>query len=124
MTVTDRFRAGWEHLGRGLDAVRTRPPRRWALQVAFAVLGLALVILHWAGFLVGGALVGILSDSWRRAILAGLTFGVVAWAAFALRLAITGGLATYLASGQLLLVSLVVAVGLGTLGGFARALVP
>ena len=124
MSPLGTLRSGWERVGRPLDALRVPPGRRWILQLAFAGVGLAPAALHWSGLLVGGALLGLLSDSWRRAVLAGFAFGVLVWFAFVFRLALSGGLATYLASGQLLLVCAAVAIGLATIGGLARALFP
>lgn len=114
----------WFALRRGFDAVRSSPTRQWLLQVLAALVGLAAVTVHWSGLLVGGALVGVLSRSLRRALFAGLAFGAFAWTTFAIRLAVGGALEFYLASGELALVGLVASLGLGTLGGLARALVP
>ncbi|ELZ91431.1 hypothetical protein C440_13994 [Haloferax mucosum ATCC BAA-1512] len=48
-----------------------------ALVVA-TIVGLAAAAVHWIGLAVGGALVGVLATSLRRAVPQGLTFGGVA----------------------------------------------
>ena len=63
-----------------LTAVRADP--RWravALAVA-AVVGLAIVWVHWLGLFVAGALVGLVSRSVPRAVGWGLVVGVLALA--------------------------------------------
>lgn len=63
-----------------LTAVRADP--RWravALAVA-AVVGLAIVWVHWLGLFVAGALVGLVSRSVSRAVGWGLVVGVLALA--------------------------------------------
>ncbi|APW99499.1 hypothetical protein CHINAEXTREME_17760 [Halobiforma lacisalsi AJ5] len=67
----------------GLERVRTDSTvHAVALFVAVAV-GLALSWLHWLGLIVGGALVGLVSATPKRAVLGGLGFGVLVLAVFA-----------------------------------------
>jgi len=69
-----------------LEYVRThQPAHRVGLLVAFAV-GLVLTWIHWFGLVLGGALVGVVSQSGRRALLAGLGFGVTVLVAFVVTL--------------------------------------
>lgn len=41
------------------------------------LVGLLLAWIHWIGLFVAGSLVGIVSRTWRRALLAGLGIGVM-----------------------------------------------
>jgi hypothetical protein len=50
--------------------------RRVALIVA-VLLGIAATAIHWVGLFVAGALVGLTRQSLRRALLAGLGFGLL-----------------------------------------------
>lgn len=60
-----------------LTAVRANPRQRLvALAVAVAV-GMALTWVHWLGLFVAGALVGLVSKSLPRAVLAGVVFGLL-----------------------------------------------
>lgn len=106
-----------------LTAVRTDPRQRAAALAVGAVLGLALAQVHWIGFVVGGALVGLASRSLPRALAAGFGFGVLAWLAFAALLAAHGSLNGYLGTGQLLYVSVAIPLLGGTLGSLARGVV-
>jgi hypothetical protein len=105
-----------------LDAVRTDPRRRAVAFAVAAVVGLALATLHPIGFLVGGALVSLPTANWRRGLLAGLSFGVLGWLAFAGLLAANGALERYLAMGRILALSVAIPVVAGLVGGLARAL--
>ncbi len=59
-------------------AVRADRPRRWTALAAAAAVGLAVAWVHWAGLLVAGALVGVVSATTPRAVAAGLAVGVAA----------------------------------------------
>ncbi|ELY62034.1 hypothetical protein [Natronolimnohabitans innermongolicus] len=103
-----------------LERVRTEPgPHVAAVAVAVA-LGLLASWLHWAGLLVGGALVGFTAPSLPRAVVGGLGFGAVALVVFALSL----GDATLTVLEMTPVVYLVVAsaFGLPVLGSLARGL--
>lgn len=58
----------------GLREHRYQP----AVLVAAALVGLALAWVHWLGLFVAGALVGLVSRTLPRAVVAGLAFGVLA----------------------------------------------
>ncbi|NHN48995.1 hypothetical protein G9464_15535 [Halostella sp. JP-L12] len=103
-----------------LAAVRSDPRKRAGAIAVGAVLGLALAQVHWVGFVLGGALVGLASRDLPRALVAGLAFGVVAVLAFAALLAARGALGGYLSAGQLLYVSVAIPLLGGTLGSLAR----
>jgi hypothetical protein len=71
----------------------------------------------------GGVLCGAVAANRRRALLAGLGFGVLVWVAFALSLAASGDFGAYLAMGQLTAVSAVIPLAAATLGALSRWLV-
>ena len=109
-------------LGARLDALRVTPRRRRLATLVAALLSLAVVWLHWLGFVLGGALVALAQPSLRRGLLAGFGFGVLAWLAFAGWLMLTGDLARYLGMGQVLAVSTAVPLVGALLGSLARGL--
>lgn len=75
-----------------LAVVRTGKLADPALLVA-TVVGLASITLHWAGVVLGGALVGLLASSVRRAVAAGLTFGLLVVVVFGGWATLRGGVA-------------------------------
>ncbi|WP_138797442.1 hypothetical protein [Halostella sp. PRR32] len=106
-----------------LTAVRSDPRKRAAALALGVVLGLAVAQIHWVGFVVGGALVGLASRTLPRALAAGLAFGVLAWLAFVALLASHGTLGGYLDTGQLLYVSIAIPLVGGVLGSLVRGIV-
>jgi hypothetical protein len=106
-----------------LAPLRETPRYHWAGLVAAIVLGLALASVHWLGLVAGGALVGIVSTSFRRALLAGLGFGVlvvVSWVG----LAVVGGvLGKVLATGQLAGITVAIGLVAPVLGSLVRGIV-
>jgi len=101
-----------------LTEVRTNRRERWFALAGAAAIGIAAAQIHWYGFLVGGALVGLVSKSLPRALAAGLAFGLLAWGAFAALVAANGALWQYAATGQAFGLSVaipVVAAGVGSL---------
>ncbi|WP_458187617.1 hypothetical protein [Haladaptatus sp. NG-WS-4] len=106
-----------------LDAVQDDDTRRWMLVGGGAVLGLALAWFHWLGLLVGGALVSLPTREWKRGVLAGLGFGVLAILVFAGLLAAHGTLAPAVEMGQITFLAVGVPLVAGGIGGLARALV-
>ncbi|KTG10106.1 hypothetical protein AUR64_10950 [Haloprofundus marisrubri] len=106
-----------------LAPVRTGRYAEFALVVA-TVVGLAATAVHWAGLLVGGVLVGLVATSLSRAVVNGLTFGLVVLVAFAAWLLYEGGLETALQTGQIGLLTVAVAFVLPLAAAVAvRALV-
>jgi hypothetical protein len=61
-----------------LTAVREDRRKRSLALVAAAAVGLALAWVHWLGLFAAGALVGLVSRTLPRALLAGLVVGVLA----------------------------------------------
>ncbi|NHN58922.1 hypothetical protein G9466_07530 [Halorussus sp. JP-T4] len=106
-----------------LAEIRTDTRARWAALAAGAAAGLAAAWVHWYGFLLGGALVGLASRDLKRGLLAGVGFGLLAWAVFAGLVASAGGLGAYLGMGRLLYLSVGIPVGLSALGSLARGVV-
>lgn len=90
--------------------VRTDPLVHWVAVLVATALGLGLASLHWLGLVAGGALVGLVATSLKRALLAGLGFGVTALTVWFGYLAATGVLGKVLATGQFVWIA--VAIGL------------
>ncbi|WP_135854665.1 hypothetical protein [Halorussus salinus] len=109
--------------GSALAEIRGDRRARWAALVGGAAVGLAAAWLHWYGFLLGGALVGLSSKDLKRALAAGVGFGLLAWAVFAGLVAANGGLVRYAEMGRLLYLSVGIPVGLSTLGSLLRGAV-
>lgn len=103
-----------------LTEVRTNRRERWASFAAAAVVGLAVAWVHWYGFLLGGALVGLVSKNAKRGLLAGIGFGLLAWAVFVALLASNGTLGPYLGMGRLLGLSAAIPVVASALGSLVR----
>ena len=114
LTSTERLRTG-------LERVRTEPRVRVPALIVFVTLGLTLTWIHWFGLLIGGALVGIVSKSLLRALIAGLLFGLVVLLAFVLTLGEAAGavLEMWPAVG----VTVSAALGLPILGSLVRGIV-
>jgi hypothetical protein len=89
-----------------------------ALLVA-VLFGVAASTVHWAGLVLGGALVGLVSHSLRRAVVNGLSFGLFVLVGFAGWLAWQGALLTWPTTGQLFLLTVVSALGLPVLASGA-----
>lgn len=101
-----------------LASVRSGRYADAALLAATAV-GLAVTVVHWAGLVVGGILVGLVASSLPRALVNGVTFGVVVLGAFAVWLAAQGALLTWTGTGQIFLLAVATGVGLPTLAAVA-----
>lgn len=108
----------------GLYAAQCDPRRRRVLTVAALAVGLGFATLHWSGLLVGGALVGLAQPTLRRALLAGLGFGVAALVVAAVRFALAGTLAGVGGTWPLVAVGVAAALVAGPLGASARGLIP
>ncbi|WP_336136505.1 hypothetical protein [Natronomonas amylolytica] len=59
-----------------LTTVRTEPRKRYVALAVALVVGLAVAWVHWLGLVVAGALVGLVSRTLPRAVVAGLVVGV------------------------------------------------
>ncbi|WP_458206318.1 hypothetical protein [Haladaptatus sp. NG-SE-30] len=112
-----------EDAARRFDDLQNDGTLRWVLIGVGAIIGLALAWVHWLGLLVGGVLVSLPTRDWRRGILAGLGFGVLALLVFAGLLAARGALAPALEMGQITLLAVAIPLVAGGIGGLARGLV-
>ncbi|NLV11416.1 hypothetical protein GOC74_15925 [Halomicrobium mukohataei] len=104
--------------------LQTDPTDRWRATVLAGTVGALLATVHWSGLLAGGALVGLAWPTLRRAVLAGLGFGIAVVALFAFELALGGSLVATLRMGVFGLVPVVVPVVAAPLGATVRGLVP
>lgn len=108
--------------GTRLDEFRADATKRRLATLGAVVLGLAVVWLHWLGFILGGGLAALAQSSFRRGLLAGLGFGVVCWLAFALWLGLAGNLGLFLGMGQVFIVTSVIPLAGSLLGSLARGI--
>ena len=106
-----------------LAEIRGDTRARWAALAAGAAVGLLAAWFHWYGFVLGGALVGLAPQNLKRGLLAGIGFGLLAWAVFVGLLVTKGGfvgLVKYTEMGRLLYLSVGIPVGLAALGSLVR----
>ena len=106
-----------------LAEVRANRRPRWYALAAATVVGLAAAWIHWYGFVLGGALVGLVSKDVKRGLLAGIGFGLLAWIVFAALLASNGSLGAYLGMGQILGLSAAIPMVGAALGSLVRGVV-
>lgn len=106
-----------------LAEVRSNRRERWYALAVAVVVGLAAAQVHWSGFVLGGALVGLVSKSGKRALVGGLAFGLLAWLVFAALLASNGALMGYLGMGQILGLSAAIPVVGALLGSLVRGVI-
>jgi hypothetical protein len=97
--------------------------RAETLLLAAFVVGLALSVVHWAGLVAGGVLVGVAAPTLRRAFLSGLYLGGTVLLAFVVWLVLVGTVGGWAAMGELTLLSVAAALSLPTLGAGVRGLV-
>ncbi|WP_336325874.1 hypothetical protein [Halovenus sp. HT40] len=100
--------------------VRTDPFVHWVAVLVATLAGLALASVHWIGLVAGGALVGVVAPNLKRALFAGLGFGITAllvWFGF---LFVTGTLGKVLATGQFVWIAVAVGVVAPLVGSLLR----
>ena len=107
----------------GLTRLRETPRYHWLGLVAACLAGLVLASVHWIGLVAGGALVGLVSTTLRRALLAGLGFGVLALVMWAGLLIWYGSLGGVLATGMLAGLGAVIALVAPVLGSLIRGII-
>jgi len=110
--VTDRLRL-----------LREDPAYHWVGLLVAIVVGVALSTVHWLGLVAGGALVGLLAASVRRAVLAALGFGVIVLLVWVVLFAFAGSLGEVLATGRLVVVGTAMGLLAPVLGSLARGIV-
>jgi hypothetical protein len=101
-----------------LTELRTGPLAERLTLAAFAA-GLVLGVLHPAGLVAGGVLVGLVAPSLPRALLFGLYLGGLVLLAFVVSLLLVGTAGRVVAMGQLTLLSVTVGLAFPTLGALA-----
>jgi hypothetical protein len=106
-----------------LDRIRTDPFVHWIALVVALLVGLALASVHWIGLVAGGALVGLVATTLKRALLAGLGFGVTVVFVWLGLLVFNGVLGKVLATGQFVWIAVAVGVVAPLLGSLLRGVV-
>lgn len=106
-----------------LAMIRSTTRYRLSALALACLLGLVLASFHWSGIVAGGALVGILATSLRRAVLFGLGFGLFVVVAWILLLVATVDTANVVAMNELALLPVAMALLLAVLGSLLRGAV-
>lgn len=95
----------------------------WLALLVAAALGLGLASLHWVGLVAGGGLVGLVSTSLKRAVLAGLGFGALAVVVWLGLVVVGGAVGAVTATGQFVALTAAVGVTAPVLGSLVRGVV-
>lgn len=103
--------------------VRTDPFVHWIALLLATGIGLGLASVHWTGLVAGGALVGLVATSLKRALLAGVGFGVTALVVWFGTLVASGVLGKVLATGQFVWIAVAVGVAAPLAGSLLRGVV-
>lgn len=106
-----------------LQRIREDGLSHWIALVACLIIGLVLASLHWIGLVAGGALVGLVAASLRRAIVAGFGFGLVVLLVWATRLAVAGSFGKVTAMGEIALLGVAIALVGAVFGSLARGII-
>ncbi|ELY87839.1 hypothetical protein C483_18118 [Natrialba hulunbeirensis JCM 10989] len=104
-----------------LKSVRSEPRRRAVALVLAAGLGVVFAWLHWIGLVIGGALVGLVSTTFRRALVTAVGFGLVVLGLFVISLG--GATAQVLEMAPIVYLTVGAAIGLPVLGSLVRGIV-
>ncbi|WP_436903386.1 hypothetical protein [Halovenus halobia] len=107
----------------GLGRLREEPLIHWVGLIVATVAGLGLASLHWLGLVAGGALVGLVATSFKRALLGGLGFGVVVLLVWVSTLMFGGVLGEVLATGQFVWIAVAVGLIAPVIGSLVRGIV-
>lgn len=94
--------------------------RRFPAAVAGALLGLAIALVHWAGFIIAGIAIGLVAATLRGAVIGSAAIGLVASTTFLGYAWYHGQLEAVLALGELTAIAVAVPVGLAIVGGLVR----
>lgn len=103
--------------------VRDDPFVHWVVMIAAVVLGFVLASVHWLGLVAAGILIGLVTTSFKRGLMAALGFGFLVLAVWFLRLALGGSLGKVLATGQFLGIAILVGLCAPLLGSLVRGIV-
>lgn len=106
-----------------IERIRTEPLVHWVALVVAVVVGLVAASLHWVGLVVGGAAVGLVTTSLKRALLAGLGFGTLAVLVWLGSLALAGALGEVLAMGLFAWLGMAIGIAGSVLGSLLRGVV-
>ncbi|OIB56871.1 hypothetical protein [Natrialba sp. SSL1] len=106
---------------RELESIRTTPRRRAVALVLAAGLGVVFAWYHWIGLVLGGALVGLVSTTFRRALVTAVGFGLVVLGLFVISLG--GATAQVLEMAPIVYLTVGAAIGLPVLGSLVRGIV-
>ncbi|ELY99801.1 hypothetical protein C482_09957 [Natrialba chahannaoensis JCM 10990] len=104
-----------------LASIRTTPRRRASALVLAAGLGVVFAWHHWIGLVVGGALVGLVSTTFRRALVTAAGFGIVVLGLFVISLG--GATAQVLEMAPIVYLTVGAAIGLPVFGSLLRGIV-
>lgn len=110
----------WLRPSRLLGEIRGDARYHWPALVVACLLGLVVTSLHWSGLVLGGALVGILATTLKRAILSGVGFGVLVVAVWVVSLALPGQFGKVVAMNEITALPIAIALGLSILGSLVR----
>jgi hypothetical protein len=106
-----------------LRQVRERPLYHWIAVLVSCLLGLILATVHWLGLVAGGALVGLVATTFKRAVLAGVGFGLLVLVVWAGLFVAGGAFGKVLAMGQITALGVAMGVVLPVLGSLLRGVV-
>ena len=101
-----------------LYRARAHPRDRWLALAGAALLGLALAWLHWTGLVVAGVLLGVVSRTLWRGLIAAFGFGVLVLVVFAATLG--GAVGEVLAMTPAVYLTVAAALGLPVFGSLVR----
>lgn len=106
-----------------IDRIRTEPPAQWIAYLVTIVAGLGLATVHWLGLVAAGTLVGLVATSLKRALMAGFGFGLLALAFWFVRLSVEGSLGEVLATGEFVVIAVVIGIVGPLLGSLVRGII-
>ncbi|SDJ39986.1 hypothetical protein SAMN05216226_10326 [Halovenus aranensis] len=103
-----------------LAVVRANDRYHWIALVSACILGLVLATIHWVGLVLGGAFVGVLATTLKRALLSGAGFGILVVVVWAGLLRFVGSFGDVTAMNEIALLPVGIALGLALLGSTLR----
>ncbi|ADD06909.1 uncharacterized protein Nmag_3359 [Natrialba magadii ATCC 43099] len=104
-----------------LESIRTTPRRRAVALVLAGGLGVVFAWFHWIGLVLGGALVGLVSTTFWRALVTAAGFGLVVLGLFVISLG--GATAQVLEMAPVVYLIVGAAIGLPVFGSLVRGIV-